>query len=414
MLTSSLLVAIAAFASSAQAWLPSDGSAAAVDKRSLGLFPPPGQEGVDKRWLPGSGKIRGVNLGSLFVFEPWISSSEWAATGCANQNSEFDCVMNNGQDTADTNFQAHWRRFINETDLNDMVNYGLNTVRIPLGYWLKESLVDSSEHFPKGGLDYLTEFVGWASDRGFYIILDLHGAPGAQQTRQPFTGQYADTVGFYNDYNYGRAIEWLEWIVNIVHTTNEYRNVGMIELVNEPLSWDNAVDTLRSSYYPDAYKAIRTVEDNLSVKSNDRLHIQMMSSLWGSGNPVEHLDDTSFTAFDDHRYLKWDTAVEVSHDSYISTSCSDDRNSDGPSIVGEWSLAVPDNVEGTDEWSPSPQKDFYSKWFAAQVHAYESTTLGWVFWTWKTNLGDDYRWSYKAAVEAGVIPTDLSNMSNPC
>lgn len=57
--------------------------------------------------------------------------------------------MNNGQDTADTNFQAHWRRFINETDLNDMVNYGLNTVRIPLGYWLKESLVDSSEHFPK-------------------------------------------------------------------------------------------------------------------------------------------------------------------------------------------------------------------------------------------------------------------------
>lgn len=86
------------------------------------------------------------------------------------------------------------------------------------------------------------------------IQCSLHGAPGAQQTRQPFTGQYADTVGFYNDYNYGRAIEWLEWIVNIVHTTNEYRNVGMIELVNEPLNWDNAVDTLRSSYYPDAYK----------------------------------------------------------------------------------------------------------------------------------------------------------------
>ncbi|KAK7402806.1 hypothetical protein QQX98_011434 [Neonectria punicea] len=414
MLTSSLLIAIATLTSSAQAWLPNDGSNTVLDKRGFSLFSSPERHSSDKRWLPASGKIRGVNLGSLFVFEPWMSWSEWSATGCSGEKSEFDCVMNKGQATADANFQAHWKRFVGESDLNDMVNYGLNTIRIPLGYWLKESLVDSSEHFPKGGVDYLTKFCGWASDRGMYIILDLHGAPGAQQPSQPFTGQYANTAGFYNDYNYGRAIEWLEWIVDTVHKTNEFRNVGMIELVNEPLNWDNAVSTLRSSYYPKAYKAIRTVEDNLSVKSNDRLHIQMMSSLWGSGNPVEHLDDTSFTAFDDHRYLKWDTSVEVSHDAYIQTSCKDDRNSDGPSIVGEWSLVVPDNVESTDAWSPASQKDFYSKWFAAQIHAYEASTLGWVFWSWKTDLGDDYRWSYKAAVEAGVIPTDLGSISSPC
>ena len=29
---------------------------------------------------------------------------------------------------------------------------------------------------------------------------------------------------------------------------------------------------------------------------------------------------------------------------------------------------------------------------------------GWVFWSWKTELGGDWRWSYKAAVEAGVVP----------
>lgn len=118
-----------------------------------------------------------------------------------------------------------------------------------------------------------------------------------------------------------------------------------------------------------------------------------MSSLWGSGNPTEFLGDTTSTAFDDHRYLKWDTSLEVSKASFLATSCGDDRNAETPTIVGEWSLSVPDNVEWTDEWNPNTNQGFYSDWFAAQVQAYERS-LGWVFWSWKVNIGD-YRWSYR-------------------
>ncbi|KAF5013734.1 hypothetical protein FDECE_275 [Fusarium decemcellulare] len=415
MLTSTFFAALAALASSAHAWLPNDNSNYDLSKRDTKLFTYPLQKGPNnKRWLSGNAKIRGVNLGSLFIYEPWIDSGEWANTGCAGEKSEFDCVMNKGQETADKGFQGHWERWITQSDLDEMVSYGLNTIRVPLGYWFKEDLVDQSEHFPRGGLSYLTQLCGWASDRGLYIILDLHGAPGAQEPNQPFTGQYAPEVGFYNDHNYGRAVEWLEWIVDIVHTQNEYRNVGMIELVNEPLNWDKAVDSLRQTFYPNAIQAIRKVEDNLKVANNDRLHIQMMGSLWGSGNPTEFLSDTTFTAYDDHRYLKWDTSVEVSQDAYIQKSCSDDRNTDGPTIVGEWSIAVPDNVEQTDAWKPQDHKDFYTKWFSAQVHAYEQHTLGWVFWTWKASLGDDYRWSYRDAVRAGVIPKDLGSLPSVC
>lgn len=103
---------------------------------------------VAQAWLPGH-KIRGVNVGSLFVFEPWIDSSEWSRIGCSGQKSEFDCVMNIGQEAADKGFQSHWDEWLTTTDLDEMKSYGLNTVRIPLGYWLKEDLVDKSEHFPK-------------------------------------------------------------------------------------------------------------------------------------------------------------------------------------------------------------------------------------------------------------------------
>lgn len=54
---------------------------------------------TSKRWLPeaSSGKIRGVNLGSMFVFEPWIAESAWSDMGCGPYQSEFDCVSGLGQ-----------------------------------------------------------------------------------------------------------------------------------------------------------------------------------------------------------------------------------------------------------------------------------------------------------------------------
>jgi aryl-phospho-beta-D-glucosidase BglC (GH1 family) len=145
-------------------------------------------------WLP-DGKVRGVNLGSHFIFEPWISNSAWSNLGCSGQNSEFDCVLKLGQDAADKAFASHWGSWTTQDDISQMREYGLNTVRIPVGYWIKEDLVDKdSEHFPRGGLKYLEDVCGWASDAGMYIIMDFHGLPGAQEAEQPFTGQVINSI----------------------------------------------------------------------------------------------------------------------------------------------------------------------------------------------------------------------------
>lgn len=191
------LLALAAVAHLSYAWLPSDGSRKLLDTRGFSLFDSQNtstsddSDDIGKRWWTASGKIRGVNLGSLFVFEPWIANGEWNNIGCGGQQSEFDCVMNTGQERADAAFQKHWDTWITEGDLDEMMGYGINTIRIPLGYWLDETLVDkNSEHFPrvctsfqtsaeaganlliKGALKYLIRLCGWASDRGFYIILE--------------------------------------------------------------------------------------------------------------------------------------------------------------------------------------------------------------------------------------------------
>lgn len=50
-------------------------------------------------------------------------------------------------------------------------------------------------------------------------------------------------------------------------------------------------------------------------------------------------------------------------------------NYGNPTIVGEFSLSVPDTVQRTDAWSPDAQKGFYAEWFAAQFHGFANSTL---------------------------------------
>ena len=187
--------AVLLFPLAAIAWLPGNHKQI-LSREGVNLFNggiPHGPPRADKRSLPNNygnskGKIRGVNLGSFLVLENWLADDVMSGWGCKS-TSEFDCVSSLGdQNKADNDFQGHWSTWVTAADFTDMVSYGLNTVRIPVGYWIGEKLVDSSEHFPRGGERYLDQVVAWARDAGLYVILDLHGAPGAQAT-DAFTGQ---------------------------------------------------------------------------------------------------------------------------------------------------------------------------------------------------------------------------------
>lgn len=113
----------------------------------------------------------------------------WEDMGCDTAPAEFNCVSKLGQARANASFADHWNIWINQSDIQTMQSYGLNTIRIPVGYWMMESLVYSSEYFPQGGLKYLQRVCGWASDAGMFIIIDMHGAPGAQTADSESTGQ---------------------------------------------------------------------------------------------------------------------------------------------------------------------------------------------------------------------------------
>lgn len=213
---------------------------------------------------------------------------------------------------------------------------------------------------------------------------------------------------FYNEANFERAYEFLAWLTDISRTNPSFRTVGMIGVINEP-NWDET--SVLTDFNPTAYARIREVEAKLNISRDDALHVQYMDTKWGAGNPNQNLTDTFFTAYDSHRYLKSDLTVPVSQEGYLNTSCNDQLPVAGelPLIVGEWSLGPKTSEEHTPPFqvADDANKEFYRQWWAAQVIAYEKD-LGWMFWSWRTELNNDYRWSYVEAVEAGIISKDPS------
>lgn len=91
--------------------------------------------------------------------------------------------------------------------------------------------------------------------------------------------QGVDQAGFYNHDNYERAAQFLEWMAERIHTNDNYKSVGMLQVINEPVhSGDHPSEAadMVNTFYPLAWNRIRDREAKLSVKDDDRLHIQFM------------------------------------------------------------------------------------------------------------------------------------------
>ncbi|KAJ3148165.1 hypothetical protein HK101_002173 [Irineochytrium annulatum] len=414
--TTALFAAL--LASVADAWTPQDRDLAAFNMTAR-------LEKLGKRFQPslpnGVTKIRGVNFGGWLISEPWMMWNEWSnVMGCGSSKSEFDCMLDHymGSNRAAGNaaFEKHWATWITPATVQSVHDVGLNTIRIPIGYWSYNAIVDTaSEPFADGSrmLPYLDAVVDKAASLGIYVIIDLHGAPGGQQ-QDAFTGQQPNPAGFYNDYDYGRAERWLSWMTNRIHTNSAYRTVGMIEVLNEPVSQHDGggrypapgqVPGLINTYYPGALRAVRSAEDALGVPAGNRLHVQFMSSKWLSGDARANsvVASDSMTAFDDHNYIGFALGSNNGDRAALMRSaCQDSRVVGGQSfeITGEWSM-----TSGVD-WSSDHA--FFTKFWTAQQQLYEKPGMsGWIYWTWKTELNDP-RWTYSYATYLGLIPTNAA------
>lgn len=384
--------------------------------------------------------IRGVNVGSWFLIEPYMMEDEWSKMGGDNCGSCMDCVGTEwdlvkklGQDAADSTFKQHWETFITKDDVDLMVKYNLNSVRIPLGFWIIEDTVNDNEYYPRGGLDHLRTACKWFKDAGITVLLDFHAAPGGSTGTNSFAGRCVSPPQFWgNQDNVNRHLKAAAEMTKIVHSEpDNFGSVWGIEALNEPPQ--NGNETPGYMDFMTAFvKTVRDTEASLNIPKEEQLTTVFMDMSWqwqnNAGNPAFAANGGN--AYDAHTYYNWGGAGGPLGDSgndintHIWFTCQGDGgkikqdadNFNSPSFRGEWWLLGKDTgILSNDD------KENIKRFGDAQKMGYSPEGgkggFGYYFWSWKMTNSDDGGWnhmrSYKDAVQQGYMHEDAAQYFYP-
>lgn len=215
--------------------------------------------------------LRGTNIGNLFVQESWMSS-----TTATDQKSILESLTNRfGQDKALELLDYYESNYFTEADIDNCKNMGMSVIRVPFTYMnlYKKSgnnWVLRSDAFTR--LDWIVE---QCSQRGIYVILDLHGAFGSQNG-QDHSGQVissaSDVTFFSNETLMSQTLEL--WKVVAQHYVGNPAVAGY-DTLNEPGEKAGTTSERHWNFYNRMYNTIRSVDPD---------HIVIMESCWGTGN----------------------------------------------------------------------------------------------------------------------------------
>ncbi|ORX63859.1 glycoside hydrolase [Basidiobolus meristosporus CBS 931.73] len=384
--------------------------------------------------------IRGANLGGWLLLEPWITPSLFEQFRGKDDAAvdEYTFTESLGKNKAYSQLRRHWESWVTEKDIKKLANYGLNTVRIPYGYWMVD--VEKHEPYVQGQYPYLRRAVKWAIQHNLHVLLDLHGAPGSQN-------------GFDNS---GRAgpVNWPKEANNIQRTidvlsnvTKEFRaEIGdgdvSIQFLNEPFAIPNTGVTLDllKDFYGRSYTAIHNAS-KLSYKPATFGH-----DGFSFFNEIgSFLSSMKNTVLDTHIYQVFDVnLLKYSRQQHLEMTCNDKARIGGSplrTIVGEWSLATTDctlwlngfqkgaRYDGTfittepvcpsctckDEGNVAKfgksYRAFLREFAEKQMDAYEAG-YGWIFWNFKAE--NSPQWNYIQGVEEGWIPNPPTDRLSSC
>jgi aryl-phospho-beta-D-glucosidase BglC (GH1 family) len=222
-------------------------------------------------------KLRGVNLGNFFLIEPWM-----LGTGAYQGQFPDDWTIRQkmGDDAADL-IAVYENTYIQDVDIDNIMRTGANLVRLPVYYRnIRELDEETGQWLPGTDFDFsaVDRIVNLCADRGLYVLLDLHGAPGGQNAefhsgREGYNKLFApDPLGA----EYRERTKEL-WRAIVDHYRDNTLVAGY-DLLNEPVgvyAYSPGDPAPLWDLYDQLYHVIRDAD-----KGADAHHIIMMEGVW--------------------------------------------------------------------------------------------------------------------------------------
>ncbi|KAJ1623212.1 glycoside hydrolase superfamily [Pavlovales sp. CCMP2436] len=404
--------------------------------------------------------VRGVSLGGWLVLESFITPglfdranelSRSNGLGCpliVDQWSIHECL---GANASLALLAPHWDGWVTHADLLKLRATGLNTLRIPVPYWL----VDIQEGEPWVGQAQMAEALGkvlkWSVELGFKVLVDLHAAPGSQNGfdnsgRVGHTDwQSADASGLSNVRRtlivWQQLVSLLSELAATAGVSNLDELLAGLEVLNEAPCFDPQIDReVLRAFVVDAYFVLRGAlkSDVVPIYFHDCFYPHAWSDFLAQPPPSLNSNGQSRRfvnlRLDRHEYQVQLLACEQAFSIVQNMQTH-------PTLVGEFSVAVNDcdrylngyakgaRFDGTPPFTNppigscepyrrasnfSPAYIAFLRQYAERQMAAWDVGLGWIYWNFKTEDGCAPHFDYLLGVAMGYLPPEAGVYRHAC
>lgn len=321
-------------------------------------------------------QVRGVNLGGWLVLEKWITPAVFVG---AKASDEHSLVRELGSEKARRRLEEHRRTFITKRDIKQIRDLGLNTVRLPVGYWL----FTDQDGFIGGSFRYVDKLFEWAREYNLQVIICLHGGPGSQNGND-----HSGRKGRIRWYRANNILKSYKVIQRICDRYGDQANLAGVELINEPkvVGWWRRWLLFR--YYLKAGRIVEsTCHTGVSVVMSDAFQAErLLPSIVGLPLARPVVDTHMYQLFSDE-----DRALDLKGHIEKAKNWQNEleKLSVGAQvIVGEWSAAMDEMYDPVlKRRARSYTQRDYVRYARAQRSSFESARAGWIYWTARTEDG---------------------------
>jgi hypothetical protein len=194
-----------------------------------------------------------------------------------------------GADDAALFWETYEANYVERKDVQAIAAWGFDHIRLPFHY---DVLYDADAgEFKEEGFQLIAEFMSWCRESGVGVILDMHAAPGGQNSLN-----ISDSDGearFWTEPGPNQTLAIEIWMEIARRYVDDPLVIGY-DLINEPVLPDGVPGSALRSFYERAADSLRTIDTN---------HILFIEGNWFATDfsaIVPPFDDNMVYAF--HKY----------------------------------------------------------------------------------------------------------------
>jgi len=305
--------------------------------------------------------IKGVNLGGWLVIQPWVTPSLFyqfegrPREATAMDMHSFCAIL--GPWEGNRQLREHWQKWVTKEDLEQLVQQGINTVRVPVGDWMWTPY-EPYAGCTTGALEELLRVIQICTRVGLKLLIDLHGVRDSQNgfdnsghimnvtwsqdgtsfAHWPYRsaswqGTFDPQTMTYSSVSWDNVRATVQILQRIAISLRQYPAVIGLEALNEP--WQFTPLDLLKTFYWESYWAVRATAPHWLFVIHDAFRFDSWAGF---------MKGCAGVALDTHIYQAW---FDIrSQQSFLDNACSwrqrirDVQENGMPVIVCEWSLAT--------------------------------------------------------------------------